>query len=107
MDSHDQTKLEISCAADTVANSLGCDGTDISRIISRAFTEFAEEIRSKVTKPEEPFLMLSIDELMFMDRFGWEFEDDKKAIKRDLQTGKVLAHEGDETWTWDLKVAGE
>ena len=42
----------------------------------------------------------------FLERFGWELGPDS-FIKRDLQTGKVLAHQGDETWDRDLKVAGE
>jgi len=47
-------------------------------------------------------------ELHFMEKFGWEvMKVDGRMIKRDHQTGKVLAHEGDETWTRDLKVAGE
>ena len=45
----------------------------------------------------------------FMARFGWEFPEDANtpAIKYEIITGKVLAHEGDETWDRDLKVAGE
>ena len=50
MDNHDQTKLEIAAAADEVANSLGCDGTPISRIVNRAFVEFAEEIRKSAAE---------------------------------------------------------
>ena len=50
MDNHDQTKLEIAAAADEVARSFSGDGNDISRAISRAFTEFAEEIRAKTTR---------------------------------------------------------
>ncbi len=42
----------------------------------------------------------------FMERFGWEMHK-SPATKHDIQTGKVLAHEGDETWDRDLKVAGE
>lgn len=45
-------------------------------------------------------------EYTFMTRFGWDFET-TPVIKRELQSGKVVAHEGDETWDWDLKVAGE
>ncbi len=45
-------------------------------------------------------------EKVFMERFGWDL-DRTPAIKRDIETGKVLAHEGDETWDRDLKVAGE
>ncbi len=44
----------------------------------------------------------------FMTRFGWEFPGGGAlATKHEHITGKVLAHEGDETWTRDLKVAGE
>ena len=44
----------------------------------------------------------------FMVRFGWEFPGGgSPAIKYEIMTGKVLAHEGDETWDRDLKVAGE
>ena len=50
MYNHNQTELEIAAAADEVAQSLGCDGTPISRIISRAFAEFAEGIRKRTTR---------------------------------------------------------
>ena len=52
---------------------------------------------------------LTAQEMKFMQRFGWEFfaSPENSASKRDIQTGKVLAHEGDETWDRDLKVAGE
>ena len=43
----------------------------------------------------------------FMVRFGWEFPAKGPATKYELVTGKVGAHEGDETWDRDLKVAGE
>lgn len=43
----------------------------------------------------------------FMMRFGWEFPEEGFATKHEAITGKVFAHEGDETWTRDLKVAGE
>ena len=52
--------------------------------------------------------ILSEKEIKFMERFGWEINENGTAsIKYDNQTGKVLAHEGDETWDRDLKVAGE
>lgn len=56
---------------------------------------------------------LTAQEMKFMQRFGWAFQSAKglqegqPSIKYDIQTGKVLAHEGDETWDRDLKVAGE
>ena len=53
------------------------------------------------------FVAISVKEGKFMKRFGWEFSAESPAIKHDPQTGKVLAHEGDETWDRDLKVAGE
>lgn len=56
--------------------------------------------------------VLTEKEAKFMERFGWQLYDNLgpeklDAVKRDIQTGKVLAHEGDETWDRDLKVAGE
>ncbi len=53
------------------------------------------------------FVAISEKEGKFMSRFGWEFSATGPSVKRDHQTGKVLAHEGDETWDRDLKVAGE
>lgn len=51
---------------------------------------------------------ITVQEMKFMRRFGWEVSRvDGMMVKRDLTTGKVLAHEGDETWDRDLKVAGE
>ncbi len=49
---------------------------------------------------------LTEKEIKFMKRFGWEL-DMNPATKYDIETGKVLAREGDETWDWDLKAAGE
>ncbi len=67
------------------------------------FPEIVEE--EKKTRPAEH---LTLEELKFMERFGWEINENMNpAIKYDNLTGKVLAHEGDETWTRDLKVAGE
>ena len=57
MDNHDQTKLEMAAAADEVAQSFAGDSNDISRAISRAFTEFAEGIRERVEKPDEDTLL--------------------------------------------------
>lgn len=59
-----------------------------------------------VGKKPKPVWRLTDKERKFMDRFGWEMNN-YAMVKRDLQSGKVLAHEGDETWTRDLKVAGE
>ena len=50
---------------------------------------------------------LTAQEMKFMQRFGWEFNPNLLAVKREIETGKVLAREGDETWDRDLKVAGE
>jgi len=55
---------------------------------------------------------LTAQEMKFMQRFGWELHENLgpeklAAVKREVQTGKVIAHEGDETWDRDLKVAGE
>jgi len=51
---------------------------------------------------------LTAQEMKFMQRFGWDFpQHSGGAKKHDTATGKVLAHEGDETWDRDLKVAGE
>ncbi len=67
------------------------------------FPEIVEE--EEKTRPAEH---LTLEELKFMERFGWEINENMNpAIKYDNLTGKVLAHEGDETWTRDLKVAGE
>ena len=49
---------------------------------------------------------LTDQEIKFMTRFGWDL-DMNPATKYDIETGKVLAREGDETWDRDLKVAGE
>ena len=49
---------------------------------------------------------VTVEERKFMMRFGWDLGV-CPSVKRDIQTGKVLAHEGDETWDRDLKVAGE
>ncbi len=49
---------------------------------------------------------LTDNEIKFMRRFGWELNT-RPAVKHEIQTGKVLAHEGDEVWIRDLKVAGE
>lgn len=52
--------------------------------------------------------ILTEKETKFMERFGWDFpQHSGGAKKHDITTGKVLAHEGDETWDWDLKAAGE
>lgn len=48
----------------------------------------------------------TVKERKFMMRFGWDLGV-CPSVKRDIQSGKVLAHEGDETWDRDLKVAGE
>jgi len=50
MDNHDQTKLEIAAAADEVARSFSGDDNDISRTISRAFEQFADNMRERVTR---------------------------------------------------------
>jgi len=68
--------------------------------------DFPEIVEEEKEKPL--WERLTADEYKFMKRFSWEFlGQGGQAVKRDPQTGKVLAHEGDETWTRDLKVAGE
>ena len=62
------------------------------------FPVVVEEIKETVK--------VTVEERRFMMRFGWDL-DAVPAVKRDIQSGKVLAHEGDETWDWDLKAAGE
>lgn len=52
MDNHDQTKLEIAAAADEVAQSFRGNCGDLSRAISKAFEEFAEAIRERVSKED-------------------------------------------------------
>jgi len=50
----------------------------------------------------------TMEETKFMQRFGWEFPGHgRPSIKLEIITGKVLAHEGDETWHRDLKAARE
>lgn len=66
------------------------------------FPAVVEEEKESVYKRPD----ISRKEWDFMERFGWEMHR-KLATKHDIQTGKVLAHEGDETWDRDLKVAGE
>jgi len=76
------------------------NGGIIREAILGDFPEIVEQIKDA--------FQLSAKEDLFMKRFGWEDSIREGCmIKRDLQTGKVLAHEGDETWTRDLKVAGE
>ncbi len=65
------------------------------------FPEIVEE--EKKTRVVE---QLTPTEIKFMKRFGWDLST-KPAIKYAIQTSQILAHEGDETWIWDLKVAGE
>ncbi len=43
------------------------------------------------------FVAISEEAGKFMSRFGWEFSAKGPAIKYELITGKVIAHEGDET----------
>ena len=51
---------------------------------------------------------ISETEGKFMTRFGWEFpRNHSSAIKYEHVSGKVIAHEGDETWDRDLRVARE
>ncbi len=78
------------------------NGATIREAILGDFPEIVEE-----EKPVLESHTLSEQIGMFMTRFGWEFPADGPAIKYETITGKVLAHEGDETWTRDLKVAGE
>jgi hypothetical protein len=67
------------------------------------FPEVVEEEKEVITRDE-----VSEKQAIFMTRFGWEFPGDfSLATKYEHISGKVLAHEGDETWTRDLKVAGE
>lgn len=78
--------------------------------ILRLAQEIDKLIESKneiiVERKSKPVWLLTDRERKFMDRFGWEMEN-RNMVKRDPQSGKVLAHEGDETWTRDLKVSGE
>lgn len=79
------------------------NGGTIREAIVGDFPAIVEEV-----KEERVPYILSVREDKFMRRFGWEMSiATGKGVKHDLQTGKVLAHEGDETWTRDLKVAGE
>ena len=80
------------------------NGCVIREAIVGDFPAVVEEIKKAYT--------LTDKEAKFMERFGWQLYDNLgpeklDAVKRDIQTGKVLAHEGDETWDRDLKVAGE
>jgi len=59
-----------------------------------------------VVEQIEKAYVLTKKEAKFMPRFGWDFST-TPAIKYELQTSRILAHEGDETWDRDLKVAGE
>ena len=91
--------VEACLTARTVKGTKDCgSGCVIREAIVGDFPAVVEETR-EVEK-------LTDKEMKFMMRFGWEL-DRRSAVKQDLQTGKVLAHEGDETWDRDLKVAGE
>lgn len=74
------------------------NGGVIREAIVGDFPEIVEEREKRQTPTAQ--------EMKFMQRFGWEFSR-APATKHDLVSGKVVAHEGDETWTRDLKVAGE
>ena len=79
------------------------NGGIIREAIVGDFPEIVEEETEVITRDE-----VSDRHGVFMRRFGWEVTKiHGRWIKRDPTTGKVLAHEGDETWTRDLKVAGE
>ena len=82
-----------------------CTFNNGSCVIREAIVgDFPAVVEESVKVPK-----MTTDEMKFMKRFGWELNlsTGGGAIKRDLSTGKVLAHEGDETWDRDLKVAGE
>lgn len=85
-----------------VKGVLHCENCTIREAILGDFPEIVEGDK------ESPYKRPYIDkgEWHFMEKFGWGMHEEP-AVKRDHQTGKVLAHEGDETWTRDLKVAGE
>jgi len=76
------------------------NGCVIREAIVGDFPVIVEEIKEAVHEK------VTVKERMFMKRFGWDFGI-CPSVKRDIQSGKVLAHEGDETWDRDLKVAGE
>lgn len=68
------------------------------------------EFPQVVEEPKEEPLpeMLSVIELNLMGRFGWEFPDyAAPAVKIEVPSGKVIAHEGSEVWSRDLKVVRE
>ncbi len=52
MDNHDQTKLEIAAAADDTALRIECEDRygEVSNAVSKAFREFATEIRNRVSE---------------------------------------------------------
>jgi len=76
------------------------NGCVIREAIVGDFPAVVEEIEKAIHEKT------TVKERKFMRRFGWDLGV-CPSIKRDIQTGKVLAHEGDETWDRDLKVAGE
>lgn len=93
----------------TLANNVVKGTKDFGRgyTIREAIVGDFPTIVEEVKKEKLPY-ELSDKEAKFMERFGWEVSRIHGGmIKYDLQTGKVIAHEGDETWTRDLKVAGE
>ena len=92
--------IEACLTARTVKGTKDCgSGCVIREAIVGDFPVVVGEQVKKAAKVTEK-------EFTYMVRFGWDL-DERPAVKRDIQSGKVLAHEGDETWDWDLKAAGE
>jgi len=95
--------IEVTLAQNAVKGTRNFGGGCVIREATvGAFPAVVEEIKEVPYKRPA----ISKEEWSFMDRFGWEFTGGG-AVKYDIQSGKVLAHEGDETWDRDLKVAGE
>lgn len=76
------------------------NGCSIREALVGDFPQVVEE-----PKEESLPVMLSVIELNLMGRLGWEFsEDSSPAVKIEVPSGKIIAHEGSEVWTRDLKV---
>lgn len=91
--------IETCLAVRGVKGTKDCgEGRIIREAIVGDFPVVVEQIKETYVLTEK--------EAKFMPRFGWDFST-TPAIKYELQTSRILAHEGDETWDRDLRVAGE
>ena len=102
---------EVGAVKESIVKRLNAAQENPLYAIRDCIVELAEHIdkinSATIQEKEKPKrAILTAQEMKFMKRFGWEFSR-VPSTKHDLVSGKVLAHEGDETWVRDLKVAGE